>query len=456
MYHAVTLKTFACINRCRVSCGNNIHAKCMSLYAQHNISTGKRGSGTVLCPLCRADWGPMALNQIKEDCKTSSELKHACASVSCSQCKINVRNTFYRCIECSLRGDLSSSQHPLGDSTVRTTYTPADFCQRCYESSSSGHARHHFIKADAKVALHDHAWEPVIKAANISSDDLIANLQSREFTAADYDLLLSLDASTKPSLVSVIVEAMPIYTGIQTTCCWCTGSGAGSRSAGNSFSRKVSCCGVGVHETCLIQALNEAISDSHSKISAIKCPNSSCNKRIFGGLSRSKRSRKRPEIPKPESTGSSISVLSTSTRLLPQPMNGIDGVQLQISSTLSFLPNKKAIVPKTIRRGLMSSSADRGRLQPLLHSESLQQESLSLLDILPLSNKQTDNLSIIVSSHRPPRSRVQQRFSVRENTVSNLDGGDNAIDRLGAFGHSILSIKRILNLQPQISQRIQC
>ena len=42
---------------CRKGCGNNIHAKCMKLYAQYKTTT----ITNILCPLCREDWGSNAL-----------------------------------------------------------------------------------------------------------------------------------------------------------------------------------------------------------------------------------------------------------------------------------------------------------------------------------------------------------------------------------------------------------
>jgi E3 ubiquitin-protein ligase ZSWIM2 len=50
---------------CRKGCGNNIHAKCMKMYAQYKSTTKK----DILCPLCRENWGPMAIHIINDDCK---------------------------------------------------------------------------------------------------------------------------------------------------------------------------------------------------------------------------------------------------------------------------------------------------------------------------------------------------------------------------------------------------
>ncbi|CAM9931449.1 unnamed protein product [Discosporangium mesarthrocarpum] len=47
---------------CRDGCGNNMHTKCMRMYAEHRRS----GKQKVCCPLCRAEWGPGALRQLQE------------------------------------------------------------------------------------------------------------------------------------------------------------------------------------------------------------------------------------------------------------------------------------------------------------------------------------------------------------------------------------------------------
>ena len=50
---------------CRIGCGNNVHAKCMKMYAQYKSATKK---DIIRCPLCRENWGPSALQFIIE-CK---------------------------------------------------------------------------------------------------------------------------------------------------------------------------------------------------------------------------------------------------------------------------------------------------------------------------------------------------------------------------------------------------
>lgn len=39
---------------CRYGCGNNVHVKCMKVWAEHQRSTGEN---IIKCPLCRVDFG---------------------------------------------------------------------------------------------------------------------------------------------------------------------------------------------------------------------------------------------------------------------------------------------------------------------------------------------------------------------------------------------------------------
>ena len=118
-----TLQVQQALTWCRMGCGNNIHAKCMILYAQHSSS---KKSVEILCPLCRCSWGASAMQQIREDGKTTSEIKNSAATVSCIRCTVPLRQVFFRCVECSQKRNY---HHDGGDE--RGSY--ADYCQRCYE-----------------------------------------------------------------------------------------------------------------------------------------------------------------------------------------------------------------------------------------------------------------------------------------------------------------------------------
>ena len=44
----------------RQGCGNNIHIKCMKVWAEHQKS---QGAQLIKCPMCREDFGPFSLLQ---------------------------------------------------------------------------------------------------------------------------------------------------------------------------------------------------------------------------------------------------------------------------------------------------------------------------------------------------------------------------------------------------------
>ena len=165
---------------CRAGCGNNIHAKCMILYVQHNKKSKRSYPGgnqsnsndnCVLCPLCRCDWGPTAMQQIREDSKVT-DAKYSCATVTCKGCKVPLRGTFYRCIECSQGVNYSSPE--VDGRGITTSHRENggyyhDMCQRCYEGAhgEKEHRKHHLLKADASHNLAEHIWEPVVSRASM-------------------------------------------------------------------------------------------------------------------------------------------------------------------------------------------------------------------------------------------------------------------------------------------------
>jgi hypothetical protein len=70
---------------CKFSCGNNVHAKCMKVWAEHRKSNGDK----ITCPVpppplccvlivqfCREDWGPLALDDISKEIKNIRRPRH--------------------------------------------------------------------------------------------------------------------------------------------------------------------------------------------------------------------------------------------------------------------------------------------------------------------------------------------------------------------------------------------
>jgi len=86
---------------CRNSCGRNIHVECMKHWAEHKVQT----SDPITCPLCRDNWGPYALHQIKDDMiecrvrkkeKIKVKLHYGCV---CNFCKMSpIYGMRFKCV----------------------------------------------------------------------------------------------------------------------------------------------------------------------------------------------------------------------------------------------------------------------------------------------------------------------------------------------------------------------
>jgi E3 ubiquitin-protein ligase ZSWIM2 len=62
---------------CKKQCGNNIHIECALEYAQHKVSCRDK----ITCPLCRVEWGSMAiyeLRQAEKDFKSGKDKSGGC------------------------------------------------------------------------------------------------------------------------------------------------------------------------------------------------------------------------------------------------------------------------------------------------------------------------------------------------------------------------------------------
>lgn len=173
------------------SCGNNVHNRCMRVWAEHRVSMAE----SVTCPLCREDWGPDALDCLADDRKKAKKQRQASGvhhGVSCRACKTNpIYGKRMRCLFCD----------------------DVDLCARCFNRGRHSRQSHGFVWRDRNGA----AWQPAVRqgheeraaqAAAALAPELSA-LQDREITDEDYDLLLALDrASHGPTLVQHMMESL--------------------------------------------------------------------------------------------------------------------------------------------------------------------------------------------------------------------------------------------------------
>uniref|UniRef100_A0A8C7EHH9 Zinc finger SWIM-type containing 2 n=1 Tax=Nothoprocta perdicaria TaxID=30464 RepID=A0A8C7EHH9_NOTPE len=99
------LKMMLPITFCRYGCGNNVHIKCMKIWADHQDEL--RPGSVVKCPLCREEFAP--LNLILEEFRNSAQLVTAAERASldrhlgipCNNCRVfPIVGRCYKCTEC--------------------------------------------------------------------------------------------------------------------------------------------------------------------------------------------------------------------------------------------------------------------------------------------------------------------------------------------------------------------
>ncbi|OQR97766.1 hypothetical protein THRCLA_06865 [Thraustotheca clavata] len=153
---------------CKYGCGNNFHIECMKVFGESR----KQSKEAIICPLCRKDWGETALTELKKEADISNRNPLVHTGTTCKQCQIKpIRCNRYRCLQC---------KH-------------VDLCERCFKSNA--HAKHSFVMRKA----HKGTWFPALRALRDSllTPSTITELENRELSHADYDLLLELDAAEK-------------------------------------------------------------------------------------------------------------------------------------------------------------------------------------------------------------------------------------------------------------------
>ena len=179
---------------CRRSCGNNVHIKCMKVWAEHRTSLGEN----VTCPLCRKDWGPLALHELKRQSDVRRRTSDTHRGVACKGCRtLPIHGTHFRCVICR-------------------SY---DLCALCFNAGT--HSHHPFVLR----RLTTDTWAPAVREDRHAAavQRLAIELQSRELSSADYDTLLSLDhrPDSVPlyvHLATLLPEATP---GVGATCAIC-------------------------------------------------------------------------------------------------------------------------------------------------------------------------------------------------------------------------------------------
>eukprot|EP00002_Diphylleia_rotans_P026343 TRINITY_DN5243_c0_g1_i2.p1 TRINITY_DN5243_c0_g1~~TRINITY_DN5243_c0_g1_i2.p1 ORF type:complete len:572 (+),score=71.64 TRINITY_DN5243_c0_g1_i2:114-1829(+) len=156
---------------CRYSCGNNIHAACLQVWARHRSSIGE----TLTCPLCRNDWGDLNDSKVEKP-KKKNERAHY--GITCRGCRaLPLEGSRFRCTIC----------------------VDFNLCSGCFEKPI--HTNHPFDLRENPSSVWT-AAERVVTITHEPSPHLIAELQQRDISENDYDVLLQFDATRRVPAVT--------------------------------------------------------------------------------------------------------------------------------------------------------------------------------------------------------------------------------------------------------------
>ncbi|ETP54022.1 hypothetical protein F442_01137 [Phytophthora nicotianae P10297] len=165
---------------CRKGCGNNFHIECMKVFGESR----RQSKENIICPLCRQDWGGEALTALRKAIDAANRAPNVHKGALCRKCKTKpIRCERYRCVRCK----------------------NVDLCARCFKSNA--HLNHAFVM---KQNVSD-PWIPALREnqpRTAISSDLIRDLESRELSTNDYDVLLQLDHGDKRPIQDYLVKVI--------------------------------------------------------------------------------------------------------------------------------------------------------------------------------------------------------------------------------------------------------
>ncbi|KAG3195155.1 hypothetical protein PC128_g8704 [Phytophthora cactorum] len=239
------------ITFCRKGCGNNFHIECMKVFGESR----RQSKENIICPLCRQDWGGEALTALRKEIDVANRAPNVHKGASCRKCKTKpIRCERYRCVQCK----------------------NVDLCARCFKSNT--HLNHAFVM---KQNVPD-PWIPALREnqpRTAISSDLIRDLESRELSTSDYDVLLQLDhAGNRPIqdyLVKVIsgtkvsAESAKTFGESGATCSLC------AQSLRIKAALHSTLCGHVFHQSCLARSILSQL---------YVCPFPGCDHALLPGL----------------------------------------------------------------------------------------------------------------------------------------------------------------------------
>lgn len=147
-------------------CGKSVHTECLNHYAQHALSTGT----PIKCPLCRHNWGQFEFTPPSTLQSRGGSRPVYTTNILCDHCHSTISSAIFNCLYCT-------SYH---------------LCESCYTKNPMPHSHHSFLY---KASPSSPWTEPPMAM-------LAAQLQNRELTPDDYDLLLQLDSDAQTVCIS--------------------------------------------------------------------------------------------------------------------------------------------------------------------------------------------------------------------------------------------------------------
>ncbi|XP_033103223.1 uncharacterized protein LOC117106015 isoform X2 [Anneissia japonica] len=175
------------VTYCRFGCAKSVHIKCMKVWAEHQRSTGEE---IIKCPLCREHFGP--IDAIQEEYRNSSIRKTRAERLdlhlgsTCKKCGVApIAGKCYKCCVCI--------EYYL--------------CHACFLTPTH---RDHAFQFRQKPSQR---WRPAPRCSDAALPQaVIGDMENRELTDNDYEMLLQLDNETAhaPSTVpESFIKSLP-------------------------------------------------------------------------------------------------------------------------------------------------------------------------------------------------------------------------------------------------------
>eukprot|EP00761_Pharyngomonas_kirbyi_P010489 gb/GECH01010509.1/.p1 GENE.gb/GECH01010509.1/~~gb/GECH01010509.1/.p1 ORF type:complete len:628 (+),score=78.77 gb/GECH01010509.1/:1-1884(+) len=210
---------------CKTSCGNNFHEECMREWAKHRTSIGD----SVSCPFCRVEWPLSEVSKLKrrrfrrKTSKSTTPNLNAHSGIDCDGCRqCPIIGTWYRCSICAeynlcencYNNPSIHTQHPFcfkssednswqeahqsrGLSGIITATNPSGFQ---LQNNRNSEAYNQSETNRTRSSPHPSSSNG-LDSRDSHDEFLESDIQYREITADDYDMLLQLDETIAPKNV---------------------------------------------------------------------------------------------------------------------------------------------------------------------------------------------------------------------------------------------------------------